>query len=439
MSISIDIKNFNQQDINKIKRELCVKSKIDMFNKKRTIVETYKINKHTIDLPIYQAKKYIHEKKINKKDIINENINYKKMNMKFKAKLLNRQKDILDECKEKLNKYNCLFLSLYCGYGKTIMGTYLSSIIGLKTLIFTDRSLITQGWINTINKYTDKKLNIITNKITPDDINNNDIFIVGIDTANNLNDLKFLSNSFGTIIVDETLSYCTTLRVNTLLNYKPKYLIGLSADIERKDRLHFVLHHFFGTPDNFIRRISNKEFNVYKFNTPYKPTIRYLPFVGKIDWNTVIQSICKNDNRNDIIANLCKLNKYKKILILSKRIDHCTDLFNLLKKSNLDVDILTGNKKSYNNCDILISTYSKAGKGFDDINVCKNHDGRRIDLLFMVSDITQPEQYIGRVFRSHNPTVYYFVDDYSTFRNHWDRDIYTWCIKRNANIIEEWI
>lgn len=439
MSITIDIKEFNKSDIDEIKEKLCVKSRPDMYNKKIIEVETYNINNDTIDLPIFKGIEYINKNKINKDKIINENIQYEKMDIKFKGELLPRQKEIIKECHEKLDKYKSLFLSLYCGYGKTILSTYLACLLELKTLVFTDRILITEGWINTIIKHTNKKIFKITNKITPKDIKDNDIFILGIDTANNLHGLNYLNHSFGTIIVDEILSYCTPLRVKTLLNYKPKYLIGLSADIERKDNLHPVLYHFFGFKTNFIRRISKRQFDVYKFNTEFKPNVTYLPWTGKVDWNNIIDSICKNDQRNSIIVELCKLNIYKKILILSKRIDHCNSLFLLLKQHNINASILTGNQKSYDNCDILVSTYSKAGKGFDDINVCLNHDGRRIDLLLMISDITNPEQFVGRVFRSHNPTVYYFVDDYSTFRNHWDKEIYKWFITRNANIIEEWV
>ncbi len=199
---------------------------------------------------------------------------------------------------------------------------------------------------------------------------------------------------------------------------KTRYLIGLSADIERKDGLHKILELYFGSSESFLRKISEKKFIVYKFNTCFKPDVKYMPYTGQLDWNVVLESICNNKERNKMIAEMAILNAGKKIIILCKRKLQATSIYEILLSRSISSQLLIGNSKSYEKCDVLVSTYSKAGKGFDDENCCKDFDGRRLDLVIFASDIgTEPEQYIGRVFRSNKPSAYYLVDDFSSFVN----------------------
>lgn len=352
----------------------------------------------------------------------------------FIGNLLDRQIDDMKLAKNLLLDKCCVFLSLYCGYGKTICSLYLSSIVKKRTLMITDRTIISDQWIVATEKFTNHKLfQIKSGSPIPSDA---PICIVGIDTMRNMSSEDF--TTFGTVILDEALAYCTQIRVDTILKLKPRYLIGLSADIDRVDGMHKVLEYFFGERKTFIRKISQKKFQVYKFNTSYKPLVKVM-WGGKLDWNAVIDSICYNEERNKIIAEMAILNQHKKVLILCKRIEQCNQIYEILLSRGISSQLLVSKTRNYKNCNVLVSTYSKAGKGFDDQNCCTDFDGQRLNLVILASDITNPEQYIGRVFRSENPTVYYLVDDFASFRKHWNKDLMPWILSRNGEIVEEWL
>lgn len=98
--------------------------------------------------------------------------------------------------------------------------------------------------------------------------------------------------------------------------------------------------------------------------------------------------------------------------------------------------LLIENTTTIPQCRILIGIYGKMGIGVDVKNLCPDWEGDVFDVAILALDLCKPEQFVGRVLGRHpNPTVYHFVDDYSTLRKHFDKHCEPWYKSRNGVIV----
>ena len=81
--------------------------------------------------------------------------NLTQISAKFNTTLRDIQKEIKDDCVDALNKKGCILISLYPGAGKTCLSIFLSSRIGLKTLIICHRIVLIEQWIKAIERFID--------------------------------------------------------------------------------------------------------------------------------------------------------------------------------------------------------------------------------------------------------------------------------------------
>lgn len=363
-----------------------------------------------------------------------QNQNWKRDEIEFHGTLRDYQKMDHDKAINLLKTKKSVFLSLYCGYGKTIMGLSLASKLNYKTLILVDQTLIKMSWINTIAETSNSEVREMSS-IIPES---------PIVIANILSLRKFSYEElecFGTVIVDEALYFTTPLRLSLIMKTSPKYLIGMCADIKREDGLHEALYHLYTTPKDMIKSKSSSSIKLYIMLTKFKPIEKYIRIAReqRIDWNTMLDSISSNKERTLQICQMLKLFASKKCLVISKRKEQCKEIYDYLESKCLSVDILVGKSKSYNNCNILVSSYSKMFKGFDGKRCCNNFDGKPFQYLFILSDIKNPEQLVGRVLRSDNPNVVYFLDDHSMFKNHFQSVEQYFKTKISTEFHREWL
>ena len=86
-------------------------------------------------------------------------------NNKFKGTLRPMQKDIKSEAIKHLNKTGSSIISAYPGAGKTCLSIYISTKIGLKTLIITHRIVLIKQWKESLKKFCPgAKVQIVTAK-----------------------------------------------------------------------------------------------------------------------------------------------------------------------------------------------------------------------------------------------------------------------------------
>jgi superfamily II DNA or RNA helicase len=327
----------------------------------------------------------------------------------FKGKLRPLQKKVKKEVIGYLNKSGCCWLSLYTGGGKTFTSINIACSIKLKTIIITHRVNLMNQWISSIERGCGE--GVIAQILTGvNKINEHAQFYI-MNAINvkkrNISDYK----DIGFLIVDEVHVMATKIMVEAFQYLTPRYCLALSATPYRSDGLDEVLYTYFSKNKIIIKL--NKPHTVFKITTKFEPDVK-LNYDGSTDWSSVIESMCNNKERNNLIVNIVQLFKNRNFLILSKRIDQIDYLTQQLREKGESVTSFKGSKQKYN-CEsrILIATISKAGVGFD-------HP--KMDALILASDVEEYFiQYLGRVFRREDvhPLIFDIVDNFNSLKRHY--------------------
>ena len=331
-----------------------------------------------------------------------------------------------------LEKSFGVFLSLYCGFGKTVLTIKACCDLGYKPFVLTYSTTVYIQWIEAFKEFTNGKVEGLTKVV--DVLPEADFYICMVSLAEKL-DFSILK-TVGIVVIDEAHGFCTPIRSQTILKFTPLYRIGLSATPKRNDGLEKALPLIFG-PSNIIH-ISKKPFTVYRVNTLFKPIIeivRFGKFKGRPNWDKVITSISNNLDRNVWICHLVQSKPNHKTLILCKRLEQVDCLYNLLLEKKESVQKVKAGITKYKSCRVLIGTFAKISVGFDEKGSCIDFDGERINMVILACDIGTAEaleQSVGRSFRSDSPEIYDIVDDYSTFKKHFKEERLPWYTSRQA-------
>lgn len=345
---------------------------------------------------------------------------YPAVKFNFIKTLRDYQQEIVPDAIDKLNKYSTLFLNLYTGFGKTVMGVYLSSYLQKITLvIYTLDSLNTQ-WEMSFKNFSDAVVwTVPLSNQWKDPPTNVQVILCMNERFSNIP--KELMSKIGTVIYDEVPLLFTPSRIHCFLGIQPKYVIATSATIKRNDGMHVILDAVCGV-NSTITKISKKSLSVYGYHTHIKIET-FQGSNGKLDWNRYVTDISKNEARNLIIVNLIitNLNSHK-ILVMTNRVEHAEYLCTVLKQLNISSDYMTGKKKNYKNSQVLIAGVKKLGIGFDEETLCADYDGKRLDMLILTISTKTPEalqQWVGRILRADSPVVVHLVDDLTSCKTHW--------------------
>ena len=404
----------------------------------KELITIFKVNNNQVIIPLALWKDICLE-------FPNNYTNYIKINRKieFVGKLQEDEKrdqiTVMKESISLLEKNNSILLALRTGFGKTACMFYLISYYGMKTVILSYSNKLHTQYIEQGNKWCPTlKIQIVKDdKLDP----NYDVYIIGIIKCTHIDNSQF--KNIGMVFVDEAQLTLTNTFSDALLQFTPKYLIGLSATPDRKDGKHQLLYPFFGKKEEFIVRHQKKEFTIIKYLTNIKPIIKDNK-IGKLDWNALIASLSSNEKRQRAIVDLCIRYSDKRILILCKRVCtilgcdnyskcNCVDinsigLIPLLKEKGENVDYCAYTKKEPNEeCRILIGTFGKLGVGYDSNR----------ELLILETDVVDVRQYEGRI-RSDNNIVIDIVDKFYSLEKHW-KEREQWYINRGATIELEYL
>lgn len=326
------------------------------------------------------------------------------------------------------------FLSLQCGGGKTELAAKIISDFGLKTAVITDVSALFPQWVKVLREKTNARICEIEsateyeNKDLPDA----DVYVFMITAVGRIHPRKMDHIKF--MVVDEATYLMTPQKCWPLLHLRPAYTLGLCAQIKRKDGMHVLVPCFFG--GGMFRRISDTPFLVHRVNTKYKPKIVNQKYRRGPDWNVLLESFVTNMERNEDIVYMCRCLPKSKIVVGTNRVDHANWIANRLRELGESVDTLIGNDNKVNNCRILVGIYAKMGRGIDIKNLAPDWEGDVFDTAFVTMDLTDVEQFIGRVFRHSDPVVYHWVDDYRTLNKHFVKSCVPWYLSRNGTIDE---
>lgn len=197
------------------------------------------------------------------------------------------------------NKYGTF--SAPCGTGKTLMLTYVSGMLGEKTLILVDQANLMDNWIESNKILWDRDTQIITSRST--DLDGH----VGITTFQLLHrnsDLLYqVKKEYGCLLIDEAHTVTADTYMNVMFNMDNRYRIATSATFFSKHFPVDLLEDCCGSPVC----VSMTDPNALVPNVDFVSTLVDIPsdspdaFVSK-----TLPYLAENDKRNGIILDLVK-------------------------------------------------------------------------------------------------------------------------------------
>jgi superfamily II DNA or RNA helicase len=317
-------------------------------------------------------------------------------------------------------------LEVPCGRGKTVMALKIVSLLSKKTLIIVHKEFLMNQWIERINEFLpDARIGKIQGGVF--DIVDKDIVIGMIQT---LYDKEYPSNafsSFGLTIIDEVHRIGSEQFSKTLFKTITPYMLGISATVERKDKLTKVLYMFIG--EKIYSENRNDDDPVCVRAIQYKSgdsefNETELDYRGKPKYSTMISKLCDYGRRSDFIVkimqDLVQENTGSQIMILCHNRSLLTYLHKAISFRNFaSIGFYVGGMKQSElqeteGKNIVLATYAMAAEALDI---------KTLSILVMVTPKTDITQSVGRILRvKHaNPIVVDIVDSHDIFQNQWNQ------------------
>lgn len=252
------------------------------------------------------------------------------------------------------------------GTGKTITSLAIAARLGIRTAVLVPNNVLLNQWADEVRKFLRIEPGIINGK-------HKSIGPITIVTWQSANRHGFLSESLfsgtGLLIVDEANCVTAKVRRNILTKFNPKYILGLTATPDRSDGQGMGVRYILGhTLAKYVE-------------TELKPKVdivfSHTPIAFDVDYHKMIDTMIANESRNTLIQGLIfgELLQKRKILVLTKRIEHYETLFALFPDfvgffyvdsgDNGRTKLLEQFKSGVQNFNCIFGTTSLLGVGMD--------------------------------------------------------------------------
>jgi superfamily II DNA or RNA helicase len=208
----------------------------------------------------------------------------------------------------------------------------------------------------------------------------------------------------GLVIVDECHHIASEVFVQALPKVTSRYMLGLSATPERKDKLMFAIHWFLGpllyksdTGDSVDVQV-RVEMYEYENNDPEFNEV-VVSSQGMVSVPIMVNKLANCEDRTQWLAKILVdvLEEGRQVLVLSDRVQHCKDILDALPDDVKETAcILSQAVKSDVRTEycrtktILIATYSMCKEGFDVPS---------LNTLVMATPRPDIDQIVGRILR----------------------------------------
>ena len=351
------------------------------------------------------------------------------INVAFSGDLRENQKEIVQGYLthvEKQNNYGGGLLEVPCGGGKTVMGINIISKLQKKTLIIVHKEFLMNQWIERIEQFLPgSRIGKIQGQII--DIDEKDIVIGMLQSLSMKEYPASMFDSFGLTIIDEVHHISSEVFSCALFKIVTKYMLGLSATMNRKDGTTKVFKMFLGEVVYKGKRDVEHEVVVraidYKVNDDEFNEIKY-DFRGNPQFSTMITKLCTYNPRSEFILRVLKdmfeENPTQQIMILAHNKCLLKYLFDAVSHREIaggSVGYYIGGMKEAalketETKKIVIATYSMAAEALDI---------KTLTTLIMATPKTDIEQSVGRILREKHsqPIVVDIIDSHELFQKQW--------------------
>lgn len=315
-------------------------------------------------------------------------------------------------------------LELPCAFGKTVLSLSIISRVAKKTLVIVNKEFLLNQWLERIGQFlpTARVGRIQGPEI---DIENKDI-VIGMLQSISMKDYDAkVFESFGLTIIDEVHHISSEVFSRALFKIVSKYMLGLSATMDRKDGTTYVFKQFLG--EVVFKGDREEEHNVevraieYVSDDPVFNTVE-CDFRGNPKYSTMIVKLCDHVDRSDfivrVIHDLIREQPRSQIMILAHNRSLLTYLHDVIKHRGFATAgyYVGGMKeeslKATESCQVVLATYAMAAEALDI---------KTLSSLVMVTPKTDIVQSVGRILREKHekPLVVDIVDKHDVFQNQW--------------------
>jgi superfamily II DNA or RNA helicase len=363
------------------------------------------------------------------------------INLEFAGILRDYQEPVVNKFIQHCNdvKYGGGLLELPCAWGKTSASLYVLSKLKKKALVIVHKEFLMNQWIERIQQFLPKaRVGKIQGQII--DIEDKDIVIGMLQSLSMKEYPSETFESFGLTIIDEVHHISSEVFSNSLFKLVTKYMLGLSATMNRKDGTTKVFKMFLGEvifkgkrdePMNVAvhaikYEVDDEEFNEVK-----------LDYRGNPAYSSMISKLCEYNRRSEfilkILSNMLETNPNQQIMILAHNKNVLKYLHDAISHRNIaSVGYYVGGMKEAalketESKKVVIATYSMAAEALDI---------KTLTTLIMATPKTDIEQSVGRILREKHssPVVVDIIDSHELFQNQW-RKRKTFYKKENYKII----
>ena len=227
-------------------------------------------------------------------------------------------------------------LELPCGFGKTSLSLCIASALKKKTLVIVHKEFLMNQWIERIQQFIpNARIGKIQGQII--DIENKDIVLCMLQSLILKDYDQKIFDQFGFTILDEVHHISSQTFSNSLFKVVTKYMLGLSATMNRKD----------GNTNVFKMFLGDVIYKVEKKNDNNEVEVRAINYkVNDDEFNETILDYRGQPQNSSMISKLCDYNRRTEFIIQT--------LCDFISVDNVDKDIINKHKldmdKNVPNC-----------------------------------------------------------------------------------------
>jgi len=355
------------------------------------------------------------------------------INLEFNGSLRDYQEPVVKKFIEVVTKpqeNGLLFggglLELPCAWGKTSGSLYILSQLKKKTLVIVHKEFLLNQWVERIQQFLPKaRVGKIQGQII--DIEDKDIVIGMLQSLSMKEYPSSVFDSFGFTIIDEVHHISSQTFSNALFKIVTKYMLGLSATMNRKDGTSRVFKMFLG--DVIFKGKRDEEHNVIVKAIEYHvedDDFNHVitDFRGNVSYSSMISKLCEYNRRSEfiikVVVNLLNDDPKQQIIILAHNRNLIKYLHDAIQHRKIStVGYYVGGMKETalkesENKQVIIASYSMASEGLDI---------KSLTTLIMATPKTDIQQSVGRILREKHgqPIVVDIIDSHEPFKNQWKK------------------
>ena len=320
-------------------------------------------------------------------------------------------------------------LEVFCGGGKTIIALKIISLLKRKALIMVHKEFLLNQWMERIQEFLP---NCRVGRIQAQklDINDKDIVIGMVQTLYARRFSHDVYSQFGITVVDEVHRVGSEEFSKALFRSVTHYMLGISATVNRSDKLTKLLYMFIGPKIYGETRVSDEAVTVraIEYSAPGDDEFSTLEvdYKGNTKYSTMIKKLCSYSPRSEFIVRVLKdlliENSKGQVMVLAHNKNLLKYLHDrIVEDGEYTVGYYVGGMKEEQlketeHKQIIIATYAMAAEALDIKTLS------RLVMATPKTDITQP---VGRILRTKHddvkPIIVDIVDSHKCFQNQYQQ------------------